>query len=156
MSRRSRPASWGAEGSTASTTETRSQHRRIWSTTSRTERPASAGPKFHASAKCSPSSTNRRPKHEVSAQRFEHELPGPHGVGIADRRRVAGRGRDHHVGHESVLGPVAAADDVAGPGRGTWHRTVGKNDRRIAAVTSSAHALLELYGSCPPSGSVST
>ena len=36
-----------------------------------------------------------------------------------------------------------------------YYRLTGKKESRNAAATISAHALLDEYGSCPPSGSVS-
>ena len=58
-------------------------------------------------------------------------LPRTRESGIAHRDRFAGRERADGVGHDAVLGPVAAADDVARAGRG--ERDVGAvREKRIA------------------------
>ena len=45
-------------------------------------------------------------------------LPGADGMGIADPHRVACQDRPDDVGYQPVGRPVAAADDIAGPGGG--------------------------------------
>ena len=55
---------------------------------------------------------------QVARERLEHVLPGPDRGGTPDHHRRAGGEGPHAVGHEAILGPVAAADHVAGPGRG--------------------------------------
>ena len=45
-------------------------------------------------------------------------LPGANGVGIADTDRFACQERPDDVGDQPIACPVAAADDIAGPGRG--------------------------------------
>src|SRR5438876_840182 len=58
------------------------------------------------------------PEVEVSRKRLQDVLPGPHSLRVANYYLLlAKRGLDE-VGHEPVLGPVAAADHVASPGTG--------------------------------------
>jgi len=55
---------------------------------------------------------------EIPGQGFQYMLPGADGVGVADEDRPAFADGAEDVGDEAVFGPVAAADDVAGSGRG--------------------------------------
>ncbi len=53
--------------------------------------------------------------HEVAGERIQHMLPGTGGPRIADSEDLAAIGRANDVRDQPVLGPVAAADDVARP-----------------------------------------
>src|SRR5882757_11336443 len=59
-------------------------------------------------------------RREVAGQRFEHMLPGSHGIRIAQRHRHASLERPHAIGNEPIGGPVASANDVAGSHRCDW------------------------------------
>ena len=61
---------------------------------------------------------------EITAQRFEHMLPRARGGFVPHGNRFAALQRAAAVGHDAVLGPVAAADDVAGAGAGDLHRMI--------------------------------
>ena len=74
---------------------------------------------------------------QVAGQRVHHVLPGAHRMGRADPHRLAAGHGAHHVGYQPMVAPVAAADDVAGPGGG--HR-----DRPPAALDAIAVALINL------------
>ena len=143
VSRRSSVDSWGPSASRSSTHRDAVPARRIRSTTSRTETPSSslAGPKFQASANDFPSSTNRRPEHEVPPQRLEDELPGPHRVGVADRRGAP-------AAAAAITSGTSRSSDQSPPpmtlparAEATRQRPSWKNDRRMADVTSSAQRL---------------
>ncbi len=95
---------------------------------------------------------------EIPAERFEDMLPGAGKVRIAHRDRFSLRQGADAIGHEAVLGPVAAADDVARAGRGERDlRAVRKKGiairrhddfrrrlaRTVGIVTAERIALLE-------------
>ncbi len=68
---------------------------------------------------------------QIAAQAVQHVLPRPRRLGRADRERLAALRRAHQVGNQPVLGPVAAADDVAGARRGERGRpSAAKKARR--------------------------
>ena len=50
---------------------------------------------------------------QVAAQRVQHVLPRPHGVGVAHLHRLARPHRAHDVADQPVLAPIPAADHVA-------------------------------------------
>ena len=54
---------------------------------------------------------------EIARQQLQHVLPGADCRGVADDGRLARHHGPHHVRDQAVPGPVAAADDVAGPRR---------------------------------------
>ena len=70
---------------------------------------------------------------QVPRQRSEHVLPGPDGLRMAQADRLPGRERAEAIGHEAVRGPIAAADDVAGPG--------GRDPGGMASVPEEARAV---------------
>jgi len=61
---------------------------------------------------------------QVAAEGFEHVLPGAGGAVVAQGDGLPGAQAAHGVGNDAVGGPVATADDVAGPGAGQarWGR----------------------------------
>ena len=52
-------------------------------------------------------------------------LPGPDGMGVADTDRFSRQDGPDDIRNQPVAGPVAAADDVAGPGRGQADTVLG-------------------------------
>src|SRR4029077_1317420 len=54
---------------------------------------------------------------EIARQRLQHVLPGAHRVRSPEYDGLARRKCPHAVGNESILCPIAAANDVAGPRR---------------------------------------
>ena len=56
-------------------------------------------------------------QHQIARQRIEHVLPRPHGLGIAQRDRLACLERLDDVADDAVRRPIPAADDVAGTRR---------------------------------------
>ncbi len=57
-------------------------------------------------------------KCEIAAQRLQHMLPRASSVGVADLQGLAAGEGTHDVGDETIGGPVASADHVAGASRG--------------------------------------
>jgi hypothetical protein len=72
---------------------------------------------------------------QVAAQRLEDVLPGADPVRVAHRDGLPRRERGDGVRDDPVPGPVAAADDVAGPGRGHHHAVLGDPPRREEGAT---------------------
>src|SRR5580658_7082628 len=61
---------------------------------------------------------HQRPRQsEVAAERLEHMLPGSHGVRIAQEHRRLRFEPPHAIRDQAILGPVSAADDIAGTDR---------------------------------------
>src|SRR3990172_5904213 len=61
---------------------------------------------------------------QITRKRFEHMLPRPHAVRVADGDSLALRDGPHDIGHETICRPVAAADHIAGTRRGETHGAV--------------------------------
>ena len=57
-----------------------------------------------------------RGEFEISTERFEDMLPRTRGVRVAHGDRFAALQMADAVGHDAVLGPIPAADDIAGAG----------------------------------------
>ena len=72
---------------------------------------------------------------EISGERFEHVLPGADRRGVSYRHRLACRQMPHDVRDDPIDGPIAAADDVAGPHRRQLHAMLGQPLRRKVAAT---------------------
>ncbi|SSC24188.1 Hypothetical protein KLENKIAIHU_2795, partial [Klenkia terrae] len=68
----------------------------------------------------------RRGQREVARQRLQHVLPGPHRVRAAQHQLAAAGPGPGQVGHQAVLGPVPAADDVARPAGGQPHHRTAR------------------------------
>ena len=70
---------------------------------------------------------------EVTGQRFEHVLPGPHRIGIAQGHRLSRFEPADTVRNETVLRPIAAADDItrarSGERRAILKKTLAKTRR---------------------------
>ena len=145
-------ASCGPLGGSAAQASGAPHRRAISATTHATGRTSvSAGPKFHSEensfgsrASCSaslryPASGSRTCCHGRSASGFRTRMISP----CSSARTQSGTNRSSAQSPPPMTLP---ARTVATP-------TSSKNDFRQAAVTSSAHALLALYGSWPPSGS---
>ena len=62
------------------------------------------------------------PEPKVTGQRVEHGLPRPHRLRVAHRHRLPAVQGAHAVRHQAIVGPVAAADDIAGAHRGHARR----------------------------------
>ena len=61
---------------------------------------------------------------QITAEGFQDVLPGPNGMGIADADGLMSAQGADAIGNEAVRTPVAAADDVARPGRGGADRRI--------------------------------
>src|ERR1035438_4763307 len=60
-------------------------------------------------------------QHQVTVQRLEHVLPGTDGIGTPDYNRLPGEESADQIRNEPVLGPVTAANDIAGARRSQAH-----------------------------------
>lgn len=79
---------------------------------------------------------------EIALGRFQHMLPGPRRLGVAQLEAAAPLESANRVRDQPVLGPVAAAEDVAGARRRQRDATVGEVGVAIAIHHSSTQALL--------------
>src|SRR5438105_2021719 len=62
---------------------------------------------------------------EISLAQLEHVLPWPNGVRVAQPYRFAAAQSPDHVGDDAILGPIAAADDIAAARGRDPQRVVG-------------------------------
>jgi hypothetical protein len=94
-------------------------------------------------------------QHQVAEQGVEGVLPGPERIGHAQRRRLAGGEGGEQIGQQAMRAPVAAADDVAGAGRGKA-RGVRRGKVGLAPGTDRdfGAALAGTVGIMPPHGRV--
>ena len=75
--------------------------------------------------------------HQVGHHRLQHVLIGPGGVWVADDNGLLVRRRTDAVRDDAVPGEVAAADDIARPGRGNG----GPSVLEKAALVAVGHQL---------------
>src|SRR5215472_17446730 len=66
---------------------------------------------------------------QVSADGFQHVLPGPDRVGTANHDGLIRGDAAHDVRHQAILGPVASPDHVAGAGSGHRGGTFAAKER---------------------------
>ncbi len=94
---------------------------------------------------------------KITRERIQNVLPGTGGPGIPDDDGLPCRKRPDTVGDEAVGRPVAAADDVARPGRGETRVRTAAAGVEIGPGIRPADDLrctfAGTYGSWPPRGS---
>ena len=91
------------------------------------------------------SAASRSASTQISAQRLQHELPGPNRGWIADQAGLSAEERPHEIRNELIAGPVAATDGISGASAGErdavsverWPAENTIRDRRWSRVRRS-------------------